>query len=69
MVEPEFPVVRLKGDEGQPASVYQGMKPLSAEQIAETAWWCINRPAHVNIKVVEPMPVQQAPGVLAVHRG
>lgn len=68
MVETEFSVVRYRGDAQKAAAVYQGMTPLSAEDIADATWWCLSRPAHVNINVVELMPTAQAFGGFAIHR-
>lgn len=68
MCETEFSVVRFKGDEGKADSVYVGMTPLSADDIAGTIHWVANLPAHVNINVLEVMPVEQANGGFAVHR-
>jgi 3-hydroxy acid dehydrogenase/malonic semialdehyde reductase len=68
MAETEFSKVRFKGDEGQAARVYQGTEPLTAEDIAETVQWAVNRPAHVNINTLELMSIDQTWGPLAVHR-
>jgi 3-hydroxy acid dehydrogenase / malonic semialdehyde reductase len=66
MVETEFSQVRL-GDAEKAKAVYAGMTPLSARDIAETIYWCINRPAHVNIQEVVIYPTDQA-SPWAVHR-
>ena len=68
MAESEFSAVRFKGDVESAAKVYQGTEALRPEDIAETVFWIINRPAHVNINAIEVMPVDQAWGPLAVHR-
>lgn len=68
MCETEFSLVRFKGDEGKADSVYAGMTPLSAEDIANTIHWVASLPAHVNINILEVMPVEQANGGFAVHR-
>jgi len=60
MVETEFSVVRFDGDEERASKVYQGMKPLTPEDIAETIYWVANRPAHVNINDIIIMPSVQA---------
>jgi 3-hydroxy acid dehydrogenase/malonic semialdehyde reductase len=60
MAETEFSEVRFKGDKEKAASVYQGMKALSARDVAETVLWCLDRPAHVNIQDVVIMPTDQA---------
>lgn len=68
MAESEFSDVRFKGDTEQAAKVYQGTEALRPEDIAETVFWIVNRPAHVNINAIEMMPVDQAWGPFAVHR-
>ena len=68
LAEPEFSVVRFKGDADKAASVYQGTTPLSGEDIAEIVYWTTHCPAHVNINRVEVMPVCQANGAFAIHR-
>jgi len=68
MAESEFSNVRFKGNDEQAAKVYQGTESLQAEDIAETVFWIVNRPAHVNINAIELMPVDQAWGAFAVHR-
>ena len=68
MCETEFSVTRFKGDTEKAKAVYQGMEPLTAEDITESIHWCITLPEHVNINRLEVMPVMQVPGGLAVHR-
>ncbi|MFL5263034.1 MAG: SDR family NAD(P)-dependent oxidoreductase [Anaeromyxobacteraceae bacterium] len=67
MADTEFSLVRLR-DEAKARSVYAGMQPLTALDIAETVLWCVTRPPHVNVNVLEIMPVQQAFGPFAVQR-
>lgn len=66
MVETEFSQVRLQ-DEFKAKLVYAGMKPLTAEDIAETILWSIQRPKHVNIQELVIFPTDQA-SVRDVHR-
>lgn len=47
MVETEFSLVRFKGDEAKAASVYKGMKPLTAEDIADIMLYVLSVPDHV----------------------
>ncbi|MCK6440604.1 MAG: NAD(P)-dependent oxidoreductase, partial [Planctomycetes bacterium] len=58
----------FKGDKKAADDVYRGMKPLSAQDIAETIYWCANQPAHVNINRIELMPTAQTFAFFAVHR-
>src|SRR6266702_6015533 len=49
MVETDFSLVRFRGDSERAAKVYKGVKPLTAEDIADVLLWAASRPAHVNI--------------------
>lgn len=69
MCETEFSTVRFKGDEGKAAKVYEGLVPLSADDIAECIFWTTSLPAHVNINALEVMPVAQSFQGFAVSRG
>ena len=64
----EFSAVRFGGDEAKAAAVYQGIEPLTADDIAETVAWVISLPAHVNVNRIEVMPTCQAPSALTVKR-
>lgn len=65
----EFSNVRFKGDDSKAESVYSGVQALSADDIAETIFWSATLPSHMNINVLEVMPVQQASAPFSVHRG
>lgn len=60
MVETEFSLVRFKGDVQRAQQTYAGLKPLTAEDIADTILWIIQRPAHVNINDIIIVPAVQA---------
>lgn len=68
MAETEFSVVRFKGDAGKAANVYQGMKPMTPDDIAETIFWPCVLPRHVNINRMQMMPVMQAFAPFSVKR-
>ncbi len=67
MAETEFSIVRFKGDE-RAKNVYKGIEPLRAEDIAETIWWVVNRPAHVNINDIVIMPTAQANSTTVIRK-
>ncbi|MDF7674063.1 SDR family NAD(P)-dependent oxidoreductase [Acetobacteraceae bacterium ESL0709] len=64
----EFSQIRLKNAQ-QAEAVYQGTEPLLPEDIAETVSWLLSLPPRMNVNRIEIMPVCQASGGLAVHRG
>ncbi|HLY94380.1 MAG TPA: SDR family NAD(P)-dependent oxidoreductase [Gaiellaceae bacterium] len=47
--ETEFSIVRFKGDTEKAASVYKGVDPLQAEDVAECIMFVLTRPFHVNV--------------------
>ncbi|MEX0749663.1 MAG: SDR family NAD(P)-dependent oxidoreductase [Dehalococcoidia bacterium] len=59
LVETEFSIVRL-GSEERAAKVYEGMTPLTGEDIADCIVWAVTRPPHVNIDEMVVRPVAQA---------
>ncbi|MFT8336722.1 SDR family NAD(P)-dependent oxidoreductase [Acetobacter orientalis] len=63
----EFSEVRL-GDKSKADAVYDNTKPLLPEDIAETVAWVLALPPHVNINIIEMMPICQASAGLAVDR-
>lgn len=68
MTQTEFSEVRFKGDRQTAEAVYQGTRPLLAEDLAETIVWLASRPAHVSVTRLQMMPTDQAPGPLRIHR-
>lgn len=58
--ETEFSVVRFKGDEGTAQKIYDGLKPLSAEDVADVIFYCATLPAHVCINDLSITCLQQA---------
>ncbi len=66
-VETEFSEVRFKGDKSKAKNVYQGMTPLTAQDIAEAIYFCSSRPRHVTMADILILPSDQASTTL-IHR-
>ncbi len=67
MVETDFSRVRFEGDEERAAKVYQGITPLTAEDVADVISFAATRPSHVNLDQIVLKPRAQASGSRA-HR-
>ncbi len=67
LVETEFSKVRFAGDADRATKVYDGMTPLTADDIADCVVWAATRPPHVNIDELVVRPLDQAAATL-VHR-
>jgi len=60
MAETEFTLVRTGGDRAASDALYRGANPMTAEDIAEALFWVATLPPHLNINVLELMPVSQS---------
>ncbi|HEV8286345.1 MAG TPA: SDR family NAD(P)-dependent oxidoreductase [Chitinophagaceae bacterium] len=58
--ETEFGIVRFKGDEATAKKVYDGLTPLSANDVADIIYYTTTLPQHVCINEVAITCVQQA---------
>ncbi len=58
--ETEFSLVRFKNDAQKAKDTYKGFTPLTAKDIADTAWYCCQLPAHVCINDLVITSLQQA---------
>jgi 3-hydroxy acid dehydrogenase/malonic semialdehyde reductase len=64
----EFSNVRFRGNDEAAAKVYEGTMPLTAVDIAESAYWIATLPPHVNINYIEMMPTCQGFGPMTIKR-
>ena len=64
----EFSQVRFGGDTERAAAVYAGTQPLTADDITAAIEWATSQPPHVNVNVIELMPVSQSFASFQVHR-
>lgn len=58
--ETEFSVVRFKGDEGTAKKIYDGLTPLTGDDVAEVIYYCASLPPHVCINDLSVTCLQQA---------
>lgn len=67
LVETEFSQVRFHGDLDRAKQVYDGITPLTPEDIADVVLFCATRPPHVNISDLLVLATDQATATM-VHR-
>jgi len=67
LVNTEFSKVRFHGDSEKADTVYEGMKPLTGEDIADIVTYVVNTPEHVNILDLVVLPTAQRSAHM-VHR-
>lgn len=60
MVETEFSTVRFHGDKERADAVYNGVTPLTGDDIAQVIEWIVTLPPHINVNDIEVMPDRQA---------
>ncbi|MBI5856523.1 MAG: SDR family NAD(P)-dependent oxidoreductase [Sphingobacteriales bacterium] len=58
--ETEFSLVRFKGDEATAKKIYDGLKPLSSDDVADIIYYCASLPPHVCINDLSVTCLQQA---------
>ncbi|MFN3173498.1 MAG: SDR family NAD(P)-dependent oxidoreductase [Phaeodactylibacter xiamenensis] len=66
--ETEFALVRFDGDESR-ARIYEDFKPLASHDVAESIYFIVNQPAHVNILDVVLQGTQQASSTIIDRSG
>jgi len=67
LVETEFSMVRFHGDAERAKSVYRGIRPLTADDVAEVVAFVVGLPEHVNVRDLVLMPTAQR-STQIVHR-
>ena len=67
LVETEFSKVRFRGDEEKARAVYEGVTPMTGDDIAECILFVVTRPPHVNIDELVVKALAQSSGA-RIHR-
>ncbi|MFN3412372.1 MAG: SDR family NAD(P)-dependent oxidoreductase, partial [Exilispira sp.] len=68
LVETNFSITRFKGDEDRAKKVYNGIVPLTGEDIAEIIFFVCNTKDHVQISELTVMPVNQATSTVVYRK-
>lgn len=68
LVETEFSLVRFKGDAAQAAAVYEGVDPITPDEVADCVLFALTRPLHVNVDEIVIKALQQSSGARVVRR-
>jgi NADP-dependent 3-hydroxy acid dehydrogenase YdfG len=68
LVETEFSIVRFKGDVEKAKAVYEGVEPVTAEEIADCVLFALTRPPHMNIDEIVVKAIAQSSGGRIVRR-
>lgn len=68
MVETEFSKVRFHGDEDRAKKVYDGLQPLTPDDVADAVIYAATRPKHVNINQIILTPLAQASSNFVIRK-
>jgi NADP-dependent 3-hydroxy acid dehydrogenase YdfG len=68
LVETEFSVVRFYGDQAKADAVYEGIEPITAEEVADCVMFALTRPPHVNLDEIVIKALAQSSGGRVVRR-
>jgi NADP-dependent 3-hydroxy acid dehydrogenase YdfG len=68
LVETEFSVVRFGGDQAQAYAVYEGLEPITADEVADCVLFALTRPPHVNLDEIVVKALAQSSGGRIVRR-
>ena len=68
LVETEFSVVRFKGDEAAAKAVYEGVDPVTPDEVADCVMFALTRPPHVNVDEIVIKALAQSSGARVVRR-
>jgi hypothetical protein len=68
MVQTDFAINRFRGDQERAGTVYRGVTPLTAEDVADVVAFAATRPPHVNLDQIVMRPLQQASAYKVTRR-
>ena len=68
MTETRFTEVRFREDSRKSAAHYEGLTPLSGDDLADVIFYTTMVPAHININTLQVTRISMAPAGYAIHR-
>jgi 3-hydroxy acid dehydrogenase/malonic semialdehyde reductase len=68
VAETEFSLVRFKGDEAAAEKVYEGLDPVTPDEVADCVMFALTRPLHVNLDEIVIKALAQSSGSHIVRR-
>jgi NADP-dependent 3-hydroxy acid dehydrogenase YdfG len=68
LVESEFSLVRYRWDEQAANAVYDGVDPVTPDEIADCVMFAVTRPLHVNVDEIVVKALAQSSGARVVRR-
>jgi 3-hydroxy acid dehydrogenase/malonic semialdehyde reductase len=68
LVETEFSLVRYRGDAEAAKAVYEGLDPVTPDEVADCVMFALTRPLHVNVDEIVVKALQQSSGARVVRR-
>lgn len=68
MVETNFSITRFHGDKTKADAVYEGLTTLSAQDVADSVYYAVSAPPHVQIAEILIMPTNQATGTISYRK-
>ena len=68
LVETEFSVVRFRGDKDAADAVYEGVDPVTPDEVADCVMFALSRPPHVNLDEIVIKAIAQSSGARVVRR-
>jgi NADP-dependent 3-hydroxy acid dehydrogenase YdfG len=68
LVETEFSVVRFRGDQAAADAVYEGLDPVTPDEVSDCVLFALTRPPHVNIDEIVVKALAQSSGASIVRK-
>jgi len=68
LVESEFSLVRYRGDAAAAKAVYEGVDPVTPDEVADCVLFALTRPPHVNVDEIVVKALAQSSGARVVRR-